>query len=111
MQRIIDPDVQALATIAASLEGDYRKTSDVWINSPFAWIREGLPSRSKGKIGEQLVSKFLEERGIEVVPCRDSQADRIINGHRAEIKFSTLWESGISSSSSFAIRTTSSPSA
>ena len=34
-------------------------------------------------------------RGFDVVHCPDSQADLIINSHRVEVKFSTLWESGI----------------
>lgn len=94
MGRITDPDVQALATIAGSLVGDYQEKSDTWSGSPFAWILS-QPSRTKGKIGEQLVAGFLAAKDFDVVRSGDSQADRVINGHRAEIKFSTLWETGI----------------
>ena len=34
---ITDPDVQALATIAGWLEGDYAQVKDAWVGSPFAW--------------------------------------------------------------------------
>lgn len=33
-------------------------------------------------------------KGFDVVRAGDSQADRIIEGHRVEIKFSTLWKNG-----------------
>jgi len=92
---ITDPDVQALAAIAASLEGDYVQGRDIWVGSPFAWIVTTKSPRRRGKIGEQLVSGFLAARDFDVIRSPDSQADRIINGHRTEIKFSTLWESGI----------------
>ena len=92
--KITDPDVQALAMIAGSLVGDYVQEIDIWVGSPFAWIRT-MQSRRRGKIGEQLVAGFLAAKGCDVVRSPDSEADRLINGHRAEIKFSTLWESGI----------------
>ena len=94
-ETITDPDVQALAAIAASLEGEYTQERDIWVGSPFAWIVTTKSPRRRGKIGEQLVAGFLAARDFDVVRCPDSEADRIINGHRAEIKFSTLWESGI----------------
>lgn len=90
----LDPEVQLLASIAATLQGDYGNKSDPWAGSPFAWIRT-RPSRQVGKIGEQLVSGWCAAKGLDVMASGDSQADRIIGGRRVEIKFSTLWESGI----------------
>lgn len=63
------------------------------MGSPFQWILS-LPSRSKGAVGEALVAGWCAAKGFDVVRTGDSQADRIIEGHRVEIKFSTLWKSG-----------------
>jgi hypothetical protein len=94
--RIEDPDVRLLASIAATLRGDYVRegTADPWAGSPFAWIRM-RPSRQVGKIGEQLVAGWCAAKGLDVTASRDAQADRVIAGRRVEIKFSTLWESGV----------------
>ncbi|MGB9593310.1 MAG: hypothetical protein ACPL7R_04125 [Anaerolineae bacterium] len=48
-----------------------------------------------GKIGEQLVAGWCAAKGLDVVASGDSEADRIIAGRRVEIKFSTLWASGV----------------
>ncbi len=66
---------------------------DPWIGSPFAWIRT-RPSRQVGTIGEQLVAGWAAAKGLDVVRTGDSDADRVINGKRIEIKFSMLWTSG-----------------
>jgi hypothetical protein len=94
--RIRDPDVRMLAAIAGTLRSDYVREgeSDPWAGSPFAWVRT-LPSRQRGKIGEQLVAGWCAAKGLDVLVCKDSQADRIIAGCRVEIKFSTLWASGV----------------
>lgn len=94
--RMGDPKVQLLAAIAATLKQDYIQEGaiDPWADSPFDWIR-GLKSRRVGKVGEQLVSGWCAAKGFDVVRSPDADADRIIGGHRMEIKFSTLWESGI----------------
>jgi hypothetical protein len=92
---IQDPDVRLLATISAGLVQDYVDPStDPWAGSPFAWIRT-RPSRQKGAIGEQLVAGLAAAKGLDVLRAGDSEADRVINGRRVEIKFSTLWESGV----------------
>jgi hypothetical protein len=93
---IKDREVRLLASIAGSLEADYiaDPSEDPWSGSPFAWIRT-RPSRQVGKIGEQLVAGWCAAKGLDVVSAGDSQADRVIAGHRVEIKFSTLWESGV----------------
>lgn len=91
-----DPEYQVLASIAGLLKDQYIQEGvvDPWLASPFAWIRT-LKSRQVGKIGEQLISGWCAAKGLDVGRSPDSEADRIIGGHRVEIKFSTLWASGI----------------
>lgn len=91
---IRDPDVQMLAAISGTLQADYAQAQDSWAGSPFAWIK-AQSSRRRGKIGEQLVSGFLAAKDFDVARVRGTSADRLVNGHRVEIKFSTLWQSGI----------------
>lgn len=78
------------------MQGDYpgHGPADPWQGSPFAWIRT-RPSRQRGKIGEQLVAGWCAAKDLDVVRSPDAEADRIIAGRRVEIKFSTLWESGV----------------
>ena len=91
---ISDPEVRLLATIGAGLMQDYvDPATDPWVGSPFAWIRT-RPSRQRGAIGEQLIAGWAAAKGLDVLRTGDSDADRVINGRRIEIKFSTLWESG-----------------
>ena len=91
---ITDPDVQLLAGLSATLEPAYAKAvDDPWIGSPFQWILQ-VPSRTKGAIGESLVAGWCAARGFDVIRARNSEADRIIHGHRIEIKLSTLWATG-----------------
>lgn len=94
-RQIGDPEVQLLAGIAASLRPEYAPPEeDPWEGSPFAWIR-AQKSRRVGRIGEQLVAGYFAAKGLDVTRSPDAHADRIINGHRIEIKFSTLWEAGV----------------
>ena len=92
-RKITDPDVQLLAGIATMLQVDYPENDD-WAGSPFAWIKQ-RPSRQVGKIGEQLVSGWCAAKGLSVGPSGDTEADKVIQGQRVEIKFSTLWKSGL----------------
>jgi len=94
-QYITDPEVKLLATIAETLKTDYVENPDTdpWRDSPFAWIKT-RPSRQVGKIGEQLIAGWCAAKGLDVCRTGDSEADRVIEGHRMEIKFSTLWKTG-----------------
>lgn len=91
--KITDPDVQLLATISATLSNDYADDELAWQGSPFAWIKS-RPSRQIGAIGEQLVAGWCAAKGLDVTRSPDSDADRIVQGFRVEIKFSTLWKNG-----------------
>jgi len=89
--RIVDPEVQQLAGLAQTLELDYvDPENDPWRGSPFGWI-QSRPSRQKGAIGEALVAGWAAMKGFDVSRTGDSDADRIINGWRIEIKYSNLW--------------------
>jgi hypothetical protein len=92
--RISDPDVDLLAGIATTLMADYvAAADDPWAGSPFMSIK-ARPSRQVGAIGEQLVAGWCAAKGLDVVRSDDSDADRVINNKRTEIKVSTLWASG-----------------
>lgn len=93
MNRIVDPEVQALANISAILQAEYAGEELAWAGSPFAWIKT-RPSRQVGTIGERLVAGWLAAKGFDVARSPDSDADRLIESRRAEIKFSTLWANG-----------------
>lgn len=83
-----------MAASAASLAINYvAGEDDPWIGSPFEWVLK-VPSRTKGAIGELLVQEWAREKGLDVRRSPSSNADRIINGHRIEIKMSTLWSNG-----------------
>lgn len=89
-----DSDVGTLAMLSGSIAGDYlRSIDDPWVGSPFEWILK-IPSRSKGAVGEKLVAGWAATRGLDVMRPPNSDADRIINGHRVEVKMSTLWANG-----------------
>ena len=91
---IKDPDVRILAGISQALQGDCRAASHEWEGSPFLWITRIRSSRQRGVIGEKLVAGWLAARGFNVARSADSDADRVIEGKRIEIKFSTRWSNG-----------------
>lgn len=94
MPRIQDPEVQVLASHAAALQCDFVSGDLIWTDSPFAWIK-ARPARQVGAIGERLVEDWLRARGFDVARSPDHEADRVVNGHRVEVKFSTLWQTGV----------------
>ena len=87
-------EVRILAQEADTLSQEYAAKRRDWEGSPFGWIREGGSSRQKGTIGEKIVERYLAGKGFDVARSPNSEADRLINGIRAEIKMSTLWENG-----------------
>lgn len=70
-----------------------RDSASPWVGSPFEWMMR-LPSRSRGKAGEVLVSAWLKRLGHDVSRPLSGDHDRVVNGHKVEIKMSTLWAQG-----------------
>lgn len=93
MKKKVGGDVAILVSIATALRTEYEAGESVWDGSPFAWIKT-KPSRQVGKIGEQLVAGWCAAKNLNVSRSPDSDADRVIEGKRVEIKFSTLWAGG-----------------
>ncbi len=91
--KIRDPEVRILAGLSQALQVEYTSENRDWEGSPFEWILSH-PSRKKGAIGEKLVAGWLAARDFNVTRSPDSDADRVIEGKRVEIKFSTLWANG-----------------
>lgn len=87
-------DFNLLASAANYIRGDLEMDYGAWENSPFEWVLK-LPAGSKGKLGKHLVYQWCAVKGLSVDRSPDSQADMLINGHRVEVKFSTLWKVGI----------------
>jgi hypothetical protein len=87
-------DFDLLASAANYIKGDLEKSYVAWKDSPFEWVLR-LPPGSRGKLGKQLIFQWCALKGLAVDRSPDSEADMLINGHRVEIKFSTLWEAGI----------------
>ncbi|HWP31107.1 MAG TPA: hypothetical protein VNK96_05210 [Fimbriimonadales bacterium] len=94
MKKLIsDPDVMLLAQLSRMLQEEYAEGDEAWIDSPFLWIKT-RPSRQVGTIGERLLAGFLAAKGFDVVHAPNSDSDRLVNGKKVEIKFSTLWANG-----------------
>ena len=95
MEEVIsNPEFEFLGSLATLIRKDFEKQDEAWEGSPFQWIRV-LPSGSKGKFGKQLVASWCAAKGLLIDSSGDPEADFLINKHRVEIKFSTLWKSGI----------------
>ena len=88
------PEFELLASAAKFIKSEFEKDVFPWTGSPFEWAIK-LPSASKGKLGKRLVYQWCAIKGLSIDSSPDSEADMLINGHRVEIKFSTLWENGI----------------
>lgn len=65
----------------------------IWNTAPFLWMFD-LSPKERERVGKGLVAGWCAARNLDVVKSPDSDADRIIEGARVEIKFSTEWESG-----------------
>ncbi len=93
MSHITDAEVRILERHSEMLSQACSAKGREWEGSPFGWIRQ-IPSRRRGAVGEKLVEGYLACKGFTVDRSPDSEADRLIDGIRAEIKMSTLWENG-----------------
>lgn len=87
-------DFNLLASAAAYIRADLENDYIAWEKSPFEWVLR-LPAGSKGKLGKHLVYQWCALKGFSVDRSPDSEADMTINGHRVEVKFSTLWKVGL----------------
>ncbi|HLO15755.1 MAG TPA: hypothetical protein VK206_13060 [Anaerolineales bacterium] len=87
-------EFELLASAATLIRPEFEKDKSPWAGSKFEWVLR-LPSASKGKLGKRLVNAWCALKGLSIESSSDSQADIMINGHRVEIKFSTLWEANI----------------
>jgi hypothetical protein len=87
-------EFELFAAAANFIKPEFEKGSTLWKGSPFEWVLT-LPSASKGKFGKRLVYLWCGSKGLSLDNSPDSEADMLINGHRVEIKFSTLWKNGI----------------
>jgi len=90
----MQPDFNLLASAANFIKPEFERDQSAWAGSPFEWILN-LPSGSKGKLGKRLVYQWCAIKGLSIGSSPDSEADMLVNGHRVEIKFSTLWQEGI----------------
>jgi hypothetical protein len=86
-------DFELLATSANYIKRDFESDYSAWNGSPFEWVLR-LPPGSKGKLGKHLIFQWCALKGLSVDRSPDSEADMLINGHRVELKFSTLWKVG-----------------
>jgi hypothetical protein len=89
-----NPDFEFFASITTHIHSEFINLDESWKDSPFVWIHT-LSSGARGKLGKRLVSAWCAAKGLTIDSSPDSDADLLINGHRVEIKFSTLWKSGI----------------
>lgn len=89
-----DAEFKLLSSAAQYIKPEFQKDHSTWAGSPFEWVLT-LPSGSKGKLGKRLVYQWCAVKGLSIGTSPDSDADMTINGHRVEVKFSTLWENGI----------------
>ncbi|MDD9820837.1 MAG: hypothetical protein OXR07_08175 [Nitrospira sp.] len=88
-----NPEYEQIKAISNRLLYQYNEKTRLhsWEGSPFEWIAGGIKSRTKGKLGEDMVKAFLEENGFSVHTSPDSEADLVVEGRRVEVKLSTLW--------------------
>ena len=85
------PDFDFFVGIANHVRGEFERPNAAWQDSPFEWVLK-LPSATRGTLGKRLVAAWAAAKDLSTGPSPDSEADILINGHRIEIKFSTLWK-------------------
>lgn len=66
---------------------------EAWADSPYLFYKQ-QNSRTKGAIGEAIVENWLAGEGFTVTRAENAEHDRIVNGHKIEVKTSTPWEQG-----------------
>lgn len=94
MTAISDKTVQHLAEYGQELFNQYQTRKSGWDGSPFKWIHS-IPSRSRGKVGEQLAAEIFRTENLSVCESAGStDADILVEGQSVEVKFSTLWARG-----------------
>ena len=82
-----------IVSIAQSFHRELLSENGQWAESPFAWIKF-CSSRAQLTIGEKIVSSWLALHDFNIERSPDAEADRLIEGKRTLIKFSTLWRNG-----------------
>jgi hypothetical protein len=88
-----DPELAKFIQVTNAVSKEYAATLEGWSGSPFAWILT-LPSRARGAAGEKIVDSWLTDNGFDVRRSGQTGCDRLVDGMKLEIKFSTLWKSG-----------------
>jgi hypothetical protein len=88
-------DLERFAHYSAEIQSRLSSsTPNPWDASPFGWITKE-PSRRRGMIAEQLIAAWVVERGFSVRPAANSGHDLIVEALKVEVKFSSLWASGV----------------
>lgn len=90
----MDKEFSLLASAANFIKPELLVEREEWNGSPFEWILN-LPAGTKGKLGKKLILQWCALKGLSTNKSPDSEADGLINNHRVEFKFSTLWKQGI----------------
>ena len=90
---VSDEHLRKFIEVTNDLSATYAERLEPWAASPFAWILT-LPSRTRGAVGEKIVTQWLTANGCTVKAPPHSGCDRVVNGINMEIKFSTRWEHG-----------------
>ena len=89
-----DDDFAFVARLSAELQEEMLDDSaDVWMASPFAWIRE-QPSARKGAIAVAILRTWATDSGLTTTRAKNSDHDLIIEELKIEVKLSTLWANG-----------------
>jgi hypothetical protein len=92
VNQITNPDVRELADILTNISSNYSNEVVMkWRGSPFDWIRLQPPA-TKGAIGAAVITELCKKKGLTITKSPDKEADRLVEGQRAEIKFSLLWK-------------------